>query len=271
MNCGLVRRHLDAYVDGEVDPTTQIEFERHLAVCAGCQELLAFTRHVKAEVRRSCRAVSAPPELRDRICAAMERASWEASSREGSLIRLVPMRARVAVPLAAAAAVLMWLTWGIGTTDEHAQQARATAMPIFEDVVRVHSSELPADVRAELPQQVSSYFRDKVAFPVRPAEFERRDTRLVGARLSNVRDRRAAALYYNVGGRRMTVVVFDGPERPIQQGAFRANMLGRQLYYQQVRGYTVPVRRQDGLTYAFTGDLDRQSVLRLAASARVRY
>jgi len=57
----------------------------------------------------------------------------------------------------------------------------------------------------------------------------------------------------------------------VENGALRTRLLGRELYYHQVRGYTVPVRRQDGVTYAFTGDLDRRSLLRLAATARVRY
>lgn len=269
MNCGLCRRHLDAYLDGEVDPNTQIEFERHLSTCAGCQELLAFSRKVKTEVRRSCRSAKAPPDLRARICANMAE-ERRATGEPVPLIRVFRMPKRVGIPLATAAAVLMGLTWGIGTSDEEAQTARATAMPMFEDVVRVHSSELPADVRAERPQQVERFFRNKVRFPVRPAEFERRDTKLIGGRLSNVRDRRAAALYYDVGGRRMTVVVFDGPG-PLEHGAFRARMLGRQLYYQQVNGYTVPLRRQDGLTYAFTADMEQQAVLRMAATARVRY
>ena len=30
MSCKLVRRHLGAFVDGELEPATQIEFERHL-------------------------------------------------------------------------------------------------------------------------------------------------------------------------------------------------------------------------------------------------
>jgi hypothetical protein len=38
-----------------------------------------------------------------------------------------------------------------------------------------------------------------------------------------------------------------------------------------VRGYPVPVRREAGLTYAFTGDADRETMLRLAAQARVTY
>ncbi|MBT8470823.1 MAG: zf-HC2 domain-containing protein, partial [Deltaproteobacteria bacterium] len=30
MTCRLVRRHLGAFIDGELDPASQIEFERHL-------------------------------------------------------------------------------------------------------------------------------------------------------------------------------------------------------------------------------------------------
>ena len=41
------------------------------------------------------------------------------------------------------------------------------------------------------------------------------------------------------------------------------------LFYGSARGYAVPVRQHEGLSYAFTGDLDRESLMRLAASARV--
>lgn len=262
MNCGLVRRHLDAYVDGEVDPNTQIDFERHMAACAACQELLDFTRQMKREVHQSCRAIKAPAALRSRICAAMDEAD-----RSDRSIRLLAVPKRVTIPLAVAAATLMAVTWGIGSGGE-TRTAGTTTMPVFEDVVRVHASELPADAQADEPREVQDYFRNKVDFRVRPAQFERRDARLVGVRLSNVRERRAAALYYDVGGRRMTVVVFDRPQT-LGHEALRARLLGRELYYQQVHGYTVPVRKEEGLNYAFTGDLDRRDLLQLAATARV--
>lgn len=269
MNCGLVRRHLDAYVDGEVDPTTQIEFERHLSVCAGCQELLAFARDVKVEVRRTCLATRAPAALRARICVAVAEAEKKAERRSG--VFMLPLGKQVTFAVLAAASVLMALTWGIGQSGDPAAAARASALPVFEDVVRVHSSELPADVESAEPQQVTRYFQNKVQFPVRPVEFESTQARFAGGRVSNVRERRAAALYYQVNGRRLTVVVFDGPSPALHDGALRARLMGRELFYQQVNGYTVPVRRQDGLTYAFAGDLDRQRLLRLAATARVRY
>jgi hypothetical protein len=70
----------------------------------------------------------------------------------------------------------------------------------------------------------------------------------------------------------VTVVVFDQDrQRHLDQSLRRAHLLGREVRYQQVNGYVVPVREQAGLTYAFTGDLDRHSLLRLAATARVQY
>jgi anti-sigma factor RsiW len=282
MNCGLVRRYSDAYVDGELDPATQLDFEQHLAVCAGCQEEVAFARQMKAHVRDALSNTRAPAHLHDLVRARLDEvdargATATAPARE-PLVRIVPMRLKHAIPLAAAAVVLMTASFvfssrGAVTEGADARQAATvSSVPIFEDVVRVHTNDLPADVAGGQPQEVTRWFRNKVSFPVRPAEFERRDAKLLGARLSNVRDRRAAALFYDVGGSRVTVVVFDQDrQRHLDQSLRRAHLLGREVRYQQVNGYVVPVREQAGLTYAFTGDLDRHSLLRLAATARVQY
>lgn len=275
MNCAFLRRHLGVFIDGELDPATLIDFEQHLAVCAGCQEALSFEQSFRRQVREALGGVRAPEGLRDRIRVALDAAPPPVSaSTRAPLVRVWPLRARHAVPLAAAAAVTMAVGSGLFAGDDNTRVTgpvqQAGTLPIFEDVVRVHSAELPADVRAEgAPQRVASYFRNKVEFPVRPAEFDRNDVRLVGARLSNVRDRRAAALYYDALGRRMTVVVFDQPAAR-DPGILRVRFGGREVQYQYVRGYTVPVREHAGLTYAFAGDLDREQLLRLAASARVR-
>ena len=107
-----------------------------------------------------------------------------------------------------------------------------------------------------------------LASPVHPVELAARDARLVGARLSNVRERDAAAFTYDVGGRRVTVMVFEPPPSRYL-GTERANVEGHELHYRTVHGYTVPLVDHDGLTYAFTGELDSRSMMHLAATARV--
>ena len=265
MRCELVQRHIGALVDGELDPATHIEFERHIDMCADCQELLALDELIRFELRTRADATEVPRSLEERVRLAIEQA--ECASPSGRpMVSVVPLRARQAVPLAAAAAMFL-VIGGVAVTDDDTVQSAS----LLEDVVHLHTRQLPSDVAEPEPTRVSQYFRDKVEFPVRPARFDRQDARLVGARLSNVRDRRAAALYYDVHGQRVTVVVFPSEGVSASQGAERMQFGGSEIVFRTVRGYSVPVREHDGLTYAFTGDLAREDLVRLAASARVVY
>ena len=233
---------------------------------------------MRARVRESCADAEVPPEVLARLRGRLE-AEPEPRSDEG-MLRVVLMRPRVAIPLAVAAAALLWFGPGSRPVEEAAAQGAAMS-PVLRDVVRLHSSALPLDVSAppdvSAPleeqvapeEQVARYFRGKLEFPVRPARFERQDVRLVGARLSNVRERRAAALYYDVRGHRVTMVVFDAPIAERGPGILSVRMRGREVFYQDVQGYTVPVRRHGGLSYAFAGDLDRRALFELAATAHV--
>lgn len=262
MNCSIFQRHLEAFVDAELDPTTQVEFEGHQESCAECQERLAFARVVKATTRSQLAHGAAPVELRARLHDALAKAP--AAHEDEPLIRWVPARGRTAM-WAIAAVVLLALGLHNGPFGG-AQQA--STLPMFEDVVRLHSAELPPDVRGH--DQVSSWFRNRVEFPVRPAEFGDQSVRLVGARLSNVRERRAAALYYETKGRRVTVVVFNPGVALSDVDGEHGRVGPREVFYVRVGGYIVPAVQQDGVVYAFTGDFDRETLLRLAASARLR-
>ena len=75
--------------------------------------------------------------------------------------------------------------------------------------------------------------------------------------------------YYDFHGRRVTVMVFEPPRQPI--AAETVNVQGQVLRFRRVHGYTVPVVQHDGLTYTFTGDLDSQTMIQLAATARVAH
>lgn len=265
--CELFRRHVGVFVDGELDPASQLELEQHTSSCANCREHLAFEHAYRVHLRDALTTPPAPASLHARIRLELDR---EPEQRKRSY---VPVARRLSVPLASAAAVVL-VVGVVGQRSEPASERAGLAD--LEDIVALHSIRLPADVAVQPKepqppmQTVSSFFRGKVSFPVRPAEFDSRDVRLVGARLSNVRARRAAALYYEtLAGQRLTVVVTDAD---VEDEAVQPLRFGdRSLFYRDVRGYPVPVRREAGLTYAFTGDVDRDTLVRLAAQARVTY
>ncbi len=290
MSCNLVDRHASTFLDGELDPQTQVEFERHVDECAPCQERLAFERSYRRQVRESLGRISAPAGLAARVSSSLDcletelstmghsesRPAWErsfSSPPNRPLIRRVPVDARHALPLAAAAVAFLALGGVFAFApfggDEASMAASVTGVPIFEDVIRLHTNELPADVRDPEADAVTSYFRGKLDFPVHPAEFDREDVRLVGARLWDVPNGGAAILYYDVAGRRITVVVREA--QVIPPGARTVRHGGAEVHYLTIHGHVVSIRRHGELEYVFAGDVEPQVLLRLAGSSRVRY
>jgi anti-sigma factor RsiW len=265
-SCRVVRKHVDALVDGELDSTAQIDFEKHLSGCVICREHADFSRSMKAANKTALAGVRAPAHLRLRLLTALDSAPRPAPRPEAPPPPRPESRlARYALPAAAAAVVA--LAFAAQTDDTADDALAAAAIPVFEDVVRRHSSDHPPEVHGSA-FQMSRWFQRKLEFPARAVEFSRPDVQLVGARLSNVREQDAAAFYYQVHGRRVTVIVFEPPPDTLR-GASRVEVDGHELFYRTVHGYTVPMVQVDGLTYAFTGDLDSQSMIQLAASAHV--
>jgi anti-sigma factor RsiW len=249
-------------VDGELDPATQIEFERHLEACAGCQENLAFERSFRAQTRESIGGTEAPDHLWRRAMNRLDEID-EAKAQQASLIEVRPMRWRQTGLIAAAAAALLIIGGVVGLPDGSDYQGAG----MLRDVVDVHSKALPSDVQAEAPQEVVRYFQGKTPFPVKPAQFEEPTMTFEGARYIKVGTQPAAALFYRHGGRRVTLLVTQSPE--LVRNARRTRVGGRELYYHDVNGTVVTIRQHGGVSYAFFGDLDRPSLFQLAAAARV--
>ncbi len=264
MTCKLVRRHLGAFVDGELDPATQIEFERHLEACSGCQEHLAFERSFRRQTRDSLAHAQAPEHLWRHTVQRLDEID-EARAEPAPWVEVRPMRWRHTWPIAAAAAAILIIGGVVGLPERADYQSAG----MLQDVVNLHTQGLPSDVQGEAPSEVVRYFQGKTPFPVKPAQFEEPSVKLVGARYITVGMRPAAALYYNHDGRRITLLVFQSPD--LVRHAQRADVGGREVYYQDVGGRVVTIRQHGGLNYAFFGDLDRPLLFQLAANARVAY
>jgi anti-sigma factor (TIGR02949 family) len=75
MNCDEVRRMLDAYLDGELDLTRQLDVETHLPGCPTCKDAAEDITKVCSLVRMNAPAYKGPPELKAKIRAALRKES----------------------------------------------------------------------------------------------------------------------------------------------------------------------------------------------------
>ena len=148
---------------------------------------------------------------------------------------------------------------------------------VLGDVVARHIDQLPAEIAAEPPEQVTNWFRGKVGFRVRSVEFAEPQVHFLGARVSQVGEQQAAKLYYSVGDSRLTTVVFQAaavvPAR-LHDDQLIARWGGHRAAHRAAASsrtttYTATPCRSSSRTassYAFTGDLDQQRLLQLVAS-----
>jgi len=289
MDCEVVRNHLDCYLDGELEPSPVIELEAHLHACGACRSELGAVRHVKRAVRSLGHPTpELPPGLREQVVASLDAQSGVAARlRSGAFTGGIAVAAAGLLAVVAATgspvAERAWTsapTTGSAPTDSARPVSTALATPnLLKEVVARHTDQLPPDIAADRPEQVTSFLRGKVGFRVRAVEFDDPSVHLMGARVSNIGEVPAARLDYTVGESRMTVVVFQPSAQLARSlhddaelsrtGGHRVRAGSNLVTYHSVHGYTVPVLEREGLAYAFTGDLDQERMLELLGRARL--
>lgn len=276
MECRQIEQHLDAYADGELEPSAVVGFDRHLSGCEACSRSLQVVRATKRAIHERLSGGRAPASLALKVGRALD----QADGRDGAMRQW-----GTAAAVAAAALFGLSQTPGVGNVLRGAGLGQASVQaglsPIFEQVVEHHRDELPSEVEpSENPERVTGWFRDKVKFRVAPVRFARPEIKLLGARIAHVHNQRAAELVYRMGDRRLTMVMFPATpelapylreqvEDDSEEGLHRERVGNRVVTYYTVKNYTVPIVEHDGIAYAFTGDLDRRELLQLVSSVHL--
>ncbi len=250
MICKENRKYLDAYVDGELEPSRMLEVETHLEGCDGCQSLVLVKRRLISELS-GLLDVKAPELLRKRV-------GRMSVGRPRYLVW-----AAAAVPMAAAASfliVMLSMRGGI-PADEQARE-------VVSDVVARHAVGLPMEVKSTDPAQAASWFRGKVDFPVSAASLNLKQASFEGARLSNVREHQAAHMTYLVDGRRVTLMIFNR-QNTVLDGGRHVKVGNRDVLVGRRNGYNVAVVLNGDMAYALSSDLPRERLLKLVQELKI--
>ena len=266
MNCNHVREHLDYYLDGELADLERGEIEAHLSGCDDCARVLASRRDMKSRLRglASCSAPTAGFE--GRLCAALADvkigSAGAAPERRGGWVQY-------ALLAAAVLAVSVSAAFALGTDDEPSALSEGEVAgqadmqsPVVAESVNWHRRNVPVEVTGPDSDTVSAWFEDKVEFPVRLPELDGR-ANLLGGRLSNISHSEAAFLVYEVGGEKLSVLMFDANDLAIP--GFDDG--GSGSFVDNSSGYNVAVQQRDGVTYTFTSAMPESRLTQLVGYA----
>jgi anti-sigma factor (TIGR02949 family) len=289
MNCAHVQRYVDAYADGEMEPSEALQIETHLVECAMCTERVELSRAIKHGVRAEAREMRAPSSLRARIEAS--RAKIDAPPSR-PVERDLPRRPtwQSAIPWLAAAAATVAVGGGVRAVNERglangrASEASIASVDV-DDLALRHAHPLPAE---EIdPERIRIRFSPIVGVPVHPVAFGKLDVanhldgppnliggsyQFAGARLVPLRDETTASLIYEGKGTRVTVFVYDPQRIHVQSSCCLERKVIRRgdteksvLFGRARNGYALAVSENQGVGYAVSGDLAEPEMVSIAS------
>lgn len=257
IDCHEFRKFVDPYLDGEFDARERRDFDAHVAHCADCRRWFEQHRDIQAAVRDTLeRPAVLPGAVRARVRARI--AVEEAHATRGrSWFKLA-----LPVPVVAAVASVFIFVGGSGF-----------ATPVVEEAVAQHRDDVPLEVPSPEADEIDRWFEGKLTFNVQAPRFRDDRAMLLGGRLSRVRGldgqapRRAAYLIYGVGAHKMSVLVFDDQNLPVDKIGDQHRIKGHTVSVTDRGDYRVAVYRHRGINYAVTSDLPSAQMLQLIGTS----
>jgi anti-sigma factor RsiW len=264
--CEEIRGRLTLYLDNELQGEERAMVEAHLSACESCAGIFARELNFHNAVRESAPLYVAPPELRakvQKILSDGQKASGVAGAEKNRPRRV----SRVRWLLAAAAALLLVLlpliVWRlVKQSNVPAVRASNFALMAADTHLRHMRGQLPLEMESESPQQISSWFLNKVNFSVQLPNYQESSGQeklytLEGARLVNYQSDYAAYVAYRTKDRPISLVITsDSVAKPSGGEEIQAGRL--MFHYNAIDGLKVLTWSDRGLTYALVSDLEER-------------
>jgi anti-sigma factor RsiW len=225
--------------------------EAHLAQCAECPGRVDRERRFRQLLRRQPREV-APAEFRAMIRARIRRSARVAAIRPWL------------VGTAAAAAVLLVVSL---------QPGLRPGPSLVTDLVGKHITyaqiDQPAEFASEDPRAVEAWFRQRAGLRVTVSDYSRSGIRLVGGRLAEADDRKAAYVLYEKGRTLMSVFMVPVSAPDIGLKGTRVSYRGQDYLTLERKGYNTVAWTDGKAVFGLVSMLGYDALLECADRLRL--
>jgi anti-sigma factor RsiW len=207
MNCEEARQSLDAYVDGELEMTTQLAMETHLSKCVSCQDAAKRITNCSLIVRMNMPAYKAPPELKSKVRATLRKEDKPSFRWLSEHVR--PMAYAAALIVLSCALAWTWFS-----------RSPVYDKALVADAISNHSRSLMVshlvDCPSDDPQTVRPWFNGKLDYSPPVADLKEAGYALVGGRVDILGQRPVAAIVYQHGKHVINLFIWPATGRKIE-------------------------------------------------------
>ena len=266
MSCVRTRQMMDAWLDGELDPSTSDEISHHVGQCAECVALKNQREQLRATLQAAAPRYAAPPALRSAVMSQLQAAQQPPVARVRPTAR-GPSWWQAMAMAAAASIVTALVTWGAlsrlsAPSDEQVAFANQDRRPVREQLVARHVASLAAPSLIEVPSSdshvIKPWFQGKIDFAPVVRDLSAQGFVLLGARMERVSGQRAVAVVYKI--REHPINLFAWPDTSGRDSA---------VELATVRGFSMGSWTAGGLNFAAVSDVDAHDLERFVASLQL--
>jgi anti-sigma factor RsiW len=272
-SCRQIAPLLEAFGDEELAADKSLEVEQHLVDCHTCGERIRLNHALHLSLRSAVRsAAPVMPGFEERIAEALRAEALRedtidsAVEREAQHSRMLSWR--TVVPVAAAAALT--LVWAASTSKQQthsegtASLARLnTADQLLEQLVDHHmNARGPQVTEPALLRQLEP----EVGVPLNLPSLKAYGARWEGANVVPVSNQHAASLRYTVGGRHVTLYVYNSTRVPIESRLTARTVRNEPVYVGSRRGVSIAAAEHRGVGYALASDFNDDESAELVAA-----
>ncbi|HKW93900.1 MAG TPA: zf-HC2 domain-containing protein [Methylomirabilota bacterium] len=253
IDCNFAKAKVFPYVDGELAAAVREEMEAHLVGCATCRRLVEGELSFREACREWLHPEPAPERVRGAVAETLGRLVERDRARRGR-------RLMKRVGLMAAGLALVALGAGGGMALHAYLQSKARITEFAAAAVEQHQklvrNVLPPDVTGISPKGAEQWFKQRLGFNMNLPELPTDGLSFIGGRISHVRDIEAAALEYELEGKRVSLFIM--PEEAYR----RLNPADKPRFtVLSHRGYDVILWQSNGTGYTLVSEVGGRSCL----------
>jgi anti-sigma factor RsiW len=254
--CEDIRERLTLYLDNELQEDERLRVETHVQSCATCKAFVEKELAFLNAIRGTAPLHTAPAELKTKVSAVV---NGSKSSARG------PLPMRWIVPIAAVLLLLLIpvVVWRVRQSNRTGNAGPSPfALMAVESHLRHMRAQLPLEIESNNPQEISTWFANKVNFNVKLPSYQESSGQdkvytLEGARLVGYENDYAAYVSYRMTERPISLVITsDSVARP--SGGEQIASRGLEFHFNSIDGFKVITWSDRGLTYALVSDLDER-------------
>lgn len=247
MGCQDLEIYLSALLDGELEASKELLVQNHLESCQVCHQEYNLLKITKTLIKQNIPPEKAPTYLRNKVVQIIEGEGAKKSRQwPWPWLRPWPIQPWAFIP---ALAVLII----VGSLVLYYISLRSSSARLVLALVTAHGNYETAHVPIEMitsnPQQLSAWFRNKVAFSFEVPHLEQVNLNLIGGEVFGRAGLKGIYMLYGAPeGHKTSLFVFQDQEKRLSFKKVQEK--GYEFYIASNRDYAVLFWEKGGLIYS---------------------